>query len=368
MAAEAPRRRRASHRPDTAAAAPLTNHLRSIHSMFNTNTKTGRLALVAVVITMVTMSAGVAFAAAPTVDTETTDTTTTSELTDGDAQTYNDTTASYFNWSADSTNSKIVVEQGDTELFSATPEVETDASGTYYYNVSLADDGSDYSDLDVGANENATLNVTLINNTEADSPDTTNVSITFANGDEKAWVNADTAATEETDDGILSSVNVFSSGDDVPAAQSERETTITNNTDTVEVSASSSNLSDALGETTSEKSEGDLVWTATAMTGDSFVPVVYQSADDGPEWLDTDEDTYAVLSEDGSTLTVMNAGKLADEDGTTAFDMTVTGNEALGFSNAFSMLRSYDAGIGTSALAASSAADFNGAPTFGDEE
>ncbi|QZP37071.1 hypothetical protein [Halobaculum magnesiiphilum] len=338
--------------------------------MFNSNSKIGRLALVGAVLMMVTAAAGVAFAAAPTVDTETADTSQESDLTDGGTQTYNATTSSNLSWIADSNNSKVVVEQNSTTLFTATPDhYDHNASGNedYYYNVSLADDGSDYSGIDVGANENVTLNVTLINNTEANDPDETNLTFTFANGDEMAWINADTTKTESSVGGILSTLNVFSSGDSVPAAQSEESTTITNNTDTVEVSVASSNLSDALSESTTDKSEGALILSAPTMAGDSYLPVVYQSASDGPEWIDTDEDAYAVLSEDGSTLTVNNADALADDSGTTELDMTVTGNEALGFRNTFSMLRSYDAGYGAAASTAATAVDLNGEPEWDEE-
>jgi len=71
-----------------------------------------------------------------------TDTTYTTEIEDGGTQAYNATTATNFSWSADSANSKIVIEQDNETLYEATPDHEDEASGTYYYNATLADDGS----------------------------------------------------------------------------------------------------------------------------------------------------------------------------------------------------------------------------------
>jgi len=187
--------------------------------MFNITTRKSAIFLALVVL----LSAGIGgvMAAAPTVDTETTNTASTSDLTDGGTQTYNDTTSTTLNWSADSPNASVEIMQDGETLFEASPEpyeaVDTDSSGsndTWYYNVSLADDTSDYDGLEVGADENVTLNVTLTNDTSVDSPDTTNISYEFQNSEDTAFIASENPEGEDEEEGFFSSLNVFSSEDE----------------------------------------------------------------------------------------------------------------------------------------------------------
>jgi len=263
--------------------------------MFNINKTTKSLLLVLV---MVVAAAGGAMAAAPTVNTETTDTTYTTEIEDGGTQAHNDSTSTVFSWSADSENSKIIVEQDDEELFSATPDHEDEASGTYYYNQTFADDGSDYEGLEVGANETTTLNVTLINDTEAEDPDTTNVSWTYENDEETAFIASEDPETEADEGGIFSSLsgfNVFASDDEeeVGTVLSEDETNVTDNTSAVQLDTLDSNLTDAYAASTSDASDGDIIWNSYTHVSvedgdDQYVPVFYAEAGD-KSWLDEDE-------------------------------------------------------------------------------
>ncbi|NHX37807.1 MULTISPECIES: hypothetical protein [Halolamina] len=337
---------------------------------------------------MLVAAAGGALAAAPTVDTETTNTTTTTELNDAGTQAYNATTDSLIAWEADSPNSKVEITQGGETIYEATPEnysaVDSGTDGTldlWYYNVSLADDGSDYSGLEVGAGESVTLNVTFTNNTEAVSPDTTNISYTYSNTEDRALIASENPESEDTDAGFfggfsLSSLNVFSDSDsedeDVGTVLSTDSTTVTQNTTEVQLDTLNSNLTDAYAASTEDASAGDLVWSSyTQLTiGDDsqYVPVYYQTANEDHEWLDTTEDTYATISSDGQTMTIHNPDALLDDGQTSAtLDVTTVGDEMLGFMNARSMLTAdqYDASgttVWTTALGAG--VDYNGNPDF----
>ncbi len=343
--------------------------------MFNINKTTKSLLLVMVLLVS---TAGVAFAAAPTVDSETTDTSQTSDLTDGGTQTHNDTATSNLSWSADSANSSVEITQNGTTVYEASPDhyAENSTSGTYYYNVSLADDTSDYDGLEVGAGENATLNVTFTNDSNVDNPDTTNISFTYVNSEDIAFIASESPEGEDNDgEGFFSSLNVFSSDDeeDVGTQLSTDSTTINQNTSEVQLDTLSGNLTDAYAASTEDASEGDLIWSSymQVAAGDDdarFLPVFYESADnDEYDWINTSEDTYATVSADGETMTIYNPDGLLDDGQTSAtLDVTTVGDEMLGASNARAMLSSdqYDASttkVWTTSFAAS---DFNGNQDF----
>jgi len=337
--------------------------------MFNFNSKKSKSLVLAALLVLSVFGAGLAAGAAPSVNTETTDTTYTTEIEDGGTQEHNDSTSTIFSWSADSENSKIIVEQGDEELFSATPDHEDNANGTYYYNQTFADDGSDYEGLEVGADENVTLNVTLINNTEAEDPDKTNISWTYANDEETAFIASEDPETEEDEGGWFSSLNVFSSDDEeVGTVLSEDETNVTDNTSAVQLDTLDSNLTDAYAASTEDASDGDIIWNSYTHVSvedgdDQYVPVFYQEAGD-KDWLDEDEDAYAVLSEDGETMTIHNPDALLGEDEATGtLEVTTVGDEQLGQDNALSMMTD-DYGASTWDVwgASYSALDTNGNP------
>jgi len=342
--------------------------------MFN-RSKTKSLLLVAVMLVAMT---GGALAAAPTVDTETTDTSQTSELQDGDTQMHNATTNTNLSWSADSANASIEIAQDGDTIFERSPEPYNNASGTYYYSVSLADDGSDYEGLEVGARESATLNVTLTNDTAADDSDTTNLEFTYEHTEESAWIASESPETEGASNGLfggfsLSSINVFSSSDDsedepVGTVLSTDSTNITENTSEIQLDTLNSNLTDAFSASTDDSSEGDLIWTSYTQvsTDDSsqYVPVFYQSAGD-QEWLDTEEDAYATIADDGETMTVHNPNALlADDQISGTLDVTTVGDEALGMGNSAQMLSNYGAGWTKSNIGVFGALDTNGNPSF----
>jgi len=336
--------------------------------MFNT-TKTKSLLLVAIMLVAMT---GGALAAAPTVDTETANTSTTSDLTDGGTQTYNATTSSAIAWSADSNASSIEITQDGETVFEATPEhydaADTDSSGsndTWYYNVSLADDGSDYEGLEIGAGESTTLNATLTNNIEADSPDTTNVSWTFANGNEVAFADVDGSSVvgPTEDGGILSSV--FGSSDDEtdPAKADTSVGIVGNETETITVSVADTAMADAFGVAAESTESGDVIWASATSVGGDYVAVSNQEAPD-TDWFN-DSSTYATFDADSETLTIHNVDESVNEDAEEV-ELSATGNDGLGLMNTVSMLNNYDTGWGVYGTAAWNA-DWN-EPSWEDEE
>ncbi len=330
--------------------------------MFNINKTTKSLLLALVMVVAVT---GGAVAAAPTVNTETTDTTYTTDIEDGGTQEYNATTTTNFSWSADSANSKIVIEQDGEQLYSATPEHDDEASGTYYYNASIADDGSDYSGLDADAGESVDLNVTLINNTEVDSPDETNVSWTFANSNEIAFedVDGNSVVGPAEDGGILS--NVFGSSDDEtdPAKADTSVGIVGNETETVTVSIAGTPMAEAMDASAEATESGDVMWGSASSLSGQYLALANGEAPD-TDWFN-DSAAYVTYDADAQTLTYHNVDESVDEDAEEV-ELSATGNDGLGLMNTVSMLNNYDAGWGVYGTAAWNA-DWN-EPSWEDEE
>jgi hypothetical protein len=323
------------------------------------STQTTVAVLLVAVLAIAGASAG-ALAADPSIDTETSETSQESDITDGGTQTYNASTSSNLSWIADSDSSKVKIEQNNRTLYTATPANYSynSSSGDHHYNVSLADDGADYDGLEVGADADVTLNTTLTNNTSASSPNTTEISHTFANGDEAAFVVADDDETEIGDsDGVLNSLTSLGSDDEADPAQSEDETTIHGeNTSTIHIDSGDDEMTDALDDVTSADTDG-ITWDMQVAADGQNLIVITEDGD-VPEFVDEDEDAYAVLEDDGD-LRIENANDLSDEDGTEDVDVTVRANEATGLWASQSILRSYDAGLVTAATAADGP-DWNG--------
>lgn len=322
--------------------------------MFN-NTSTKRLLAVFAVFAVIVAGSIGAMAAAPSLDTKTTETTQETDITDGGAQTFNSSSGavSDLSWIADSNNSKVIIEQDNRTLYSATPDEyhHNSTSGNSYFNVSLADDGSDYSGLEVGAGGNVTLNVTFENDSTLDSPDTTTANFTFDNGNEKAWVYQD---SDEADDDDVTQFAEFGTGaslfsldtlsgdsDLVDPARVEQTTDVDDNTSEVEITFSDEDTSDAFSEAQTDMDSGDWLPKTSVMMDDRRIPVFVEELD--ADWVDEDDDVYATISSDGETMTIHNAGELVDA--TEEVDITATGNKNIGFGNTRDMLSNYDVGF-----------------------
>lgn len=275
-----------------------------------------------------------------------------SELGSGATQTYNDSTNSHLVYQSASMNSDVTVMQGNRTLAEYTPTYESVDNGTYTYNVSIPDDFSDYDGLDVGANETAELTYKIDGNTSNESSTVKTGTFTVHNGEERAFAaaGAGTVTTAESSGfsvPSLSDLNPFGNNSDtesteeVRPARASTTTNLTDNTSTIVFSGTETDLGDALAETTSDASEGSLVWSAPLATGDSdYMPVFYESASsDDHAWLDTDNDTYAVINADGSGYTVHNA----DQFGAGQVELTATGMDNLGMLTAAGMLQDHGA-------------------------
>ncbi|NHX37622.1 MULTISPECIES: hypothetical protein [Halolamina] len=315
--------------------------------MFNFTTTTKSVLLVAI---MLVAAAGGALAAAPTVDTETTNTSTTTELNDGGTQAYNQSTTSLIAWSADSEHSKIEISQDGDTLYAASPSnysaADTDSSGsldTWYFNVSVADDGADYSGLDANAGESVTLNVTLINNTEVSNPDTTNISYTFANGNVEAFEDVDeTSVQTPSDSGTFSVASLaFWSDNATDPAKTDATIGVTGNeTETVTLSVAGTPMAEAFSTAAENTESGDVIWSSATSLDDEYVVVANSEAPD-TDWFN-DSQPYATYDEDAQTLTYHNVDELTADDAQD-LEISATGNDGLGLTNTASMLTNYDA-------------------------
>lgn len=328
------------------------------------NIRTPTKSLLLVAIMLIAASTG-ALAAAPTVDTETTDTSQQSDLTDGATQTYNTTTASNLSWSADSENSKVVVEQDGETIYSATPDPYNTASGTSYFNVSLADDGSDYDGLDVDAGASVTLNVTFTNNTESSSPDTTNISYTFENGNLEAFQDiSDGAVQTPADGGLFSSLSFWSDNGSEKAKTDSTVGIEGNETETITMSVAGTPMADAMGLAAESTESGDVIWgSATSLEGQYLVVANSEAPD--TEWFD-DSAAYATYDDDTEMLTYHNVDEWVDADAQDV-ELSATGNDGLGLTNTASMLMNYEAGSASAYGTAAWNADWS-EPTWEDDE
>jgi hypothetical protein len=323
--------------------------------MFNLN-KTKSVLLVAIMLIAAT---GGALAAAPTVDTETTNTSTTSDLTNGDTQAYNATTNSTIAWSADSTDSKIIIEQGNDTLYSDTPESYSSSSGTYYYNTTVDDDGSDYSGLDADAGESVTLNVTFINDTTAANPDTTNISFTFANGQVEAFEDVGASSVETPSDGgtfSVASLAFWSDNDTDPAKTDSTVGIDGNQTETVTMSVAGTNMADALDVAAESTESGDVIWASAASLEGDYLVMTNSEAPD-TDWFN-DSAAYATFDADSEKLRYHNVDEWTDADAKDV-ELSATGNDGLGLSNTASMLQNYEMSGGDAYLTAIQHADWN---------
>lgn len=295
---------------------------------------------------------GGAMAAAPTVDTETTDTTTTSALTDGATVTdfnASDTNISTLQAAYDSTNPGIAIvdpETGDT-LKTITNESQPGyftqtgtGTGVTYYNTTFSE--SDFATVPMAAGENKSVTLRLINDTSvpADQWDTTNVTITLDNTDERAVVTAsasseaDGVAEIEEKDSILPD---FLTSEENLTTVEQDNLGINGSATTVYVVYEDDGVDDAFEDAAENKSRlgisalasdyesGDRIRDHIVRVDDTPYAVFSESvADDIPG-----DTTYAVYTTvDGEPAHELTLG---DEfDGESNVDVETTGNDVLG--------------------------------------
>jgi len=327
----------------------------------------------AVLLATMAISGGV-MAASPSLDTETTDTSTTTELDGTSTQTYNESTASDLNYSQDSNQTEVTIYQGSAtdgrELVtydntSDVLEFDSEASGTYYWSASFADDAADYTGIEADAGESVDVTAQLTN--LGDDPETyNNVTFTFQNDDNVSFANAndsETKVADTTGTEFRSAFSLNDSEDDAGTAEVEEESIGVNgdnqdeivlNIENADAQASATEVFDA-----NEDAESPSTLAIANVEGESVM--VFAEGQDTPEWFDEDENAYVTVSDDGQTATVQNAGELLDEDDTEA-DITLTANDKIGFNEAFGLARNYDASRTEAVGLAVDSINLNGSP------
>ncbi|NLV14368.1 hypothetical protein [Haloarcula argentinensis] len=311
-------------------------------------------------------------AVAPSVDTETTDTATTSELRAGNVQAYNETTNTRLSYSQDSNKTAVAVHQGNRELAeygsNSSSDVvvyQTAASGTYYFNATFADDGSTYTGLEADAGETVTLTAEMIN--KADDPVTNQtINYDFTAGQNVSFVhmnNSETMVADSTGAGIRASVFSIGGNDsDAGAAEVTQESIGVNgdNQDTVNVHIANAQAQDSAAAVYSATEGSEAFSTVGVATFNGETIPVFAEGQSTPSWFDEDM-TYATVSEDGTTVTVLNAGESLSADDTEA-DFSMEANDAIGFGNARTLASDYGAGTIDSLSVGIDALNLNGQP------
>jgi len=316
---------------------------------------------------------GGVMATAPSLDTETTNTAGTTKLDGTSTQTYNESTTSFLNTSQDSNQTTAEIRQGadgrllDTHDLNSSEHLnyESQASGTYYHTLELADDGSDYPGLEAGAGEDVTIEVRSINT--ADDPETmTNTTFTFSNGANVSYVNmnnSETMVADSTGAGIRASIFSIGGNDsDAGAAEVEQEDIGVNgdSQDRVVVNIANADAQDSAAAVydATEESEAFSTVGVASFAGET-IPV-FAAGQDTPDWMDEDM-TYATVSEDGTTVEVVNPGEALSEDDTEA-DFSMEANDAIGFNNARNLASDYGASTFDSLSIGLDAFNINGQP------
>jgi hypothetical protein len=262
-------------------------------------------------------------------------------------------------------------EQDGETIYSTTQnwstEVVSNAPDHYYLNLSADTWGED---LQYGPDQNITVNATIVfNESESDQSVHEIRHYVDPNGSDARLEFADDERTTLGQRGLFgASLNTLGIGGeetDTYAASLDDDITVVDNTSTVTMSVDNGSAVSAWSDVASAGDSGALsvIGVVSAETDDeTLIPVFVESAD--AEWLDTESDTYAVVSSSGESVTVENAGELVDGSETVTF--SAQGNEAVGSFRTISMLRSYGAGVTTYATAAGSATNFDGNPLTGD--
>ena len=318
-------------------------------------------------------------ATAPTLDTETTDTALTTELDGTSTQTHNTTTTSFLNTSQDSNQTTAEIRQGADGRLLATYGLnssdnlnyETVASGTYYHTLELADDGSDYPGLEADAGEDVEIEVRSINT--ADDPDTmTNTTFTFSNDANVSFINYNASETQTADRSFVAQASTGFGilGDNSSAGPAKVQQDIGvngENQEEINVHVANADAQDSVAEVYNDSDDADGVsYMALAKVDGEIVPVMAEGAS-APDWVDSSDDAYMTVSEDGQSATVHNAGAVIDE-GDSEATVSLQANEAMGFSPASTMFENYDRSSPTINALVDAGVDINGEPNFEDVE
>ena len=333
----------------------------------------GPLAVVLALLAVAGLAAG-----AITMDSETTDTTTTSDWTDGTTATdvHNSSKAAYLEFdSANATaDSQAVVAvavndsthpQNGTTIYEATYEVNaTNATGNQYALASNVTYAEAFRYLEHDANETVTLDVTITVNESESSEETGTFQISADTAEDNARATVNDGEPEVNSEGQVGGLSLpgFLGGGDDPAdaAAADQKVNVTTNTTTITVAAQNASQREAVNASVGDTT-GELSTTVFVTVDGTAIPVFSEGTTASDvSWLD-DNETYAVASTDGATVTVYNADQLGLST-SEAVSVGIEANDAVGFGTTRSMLTDRGAGTLTAVRAASGAADLNGDP------
>lgn len=311
--------------------------------------------LIAVVLATLMVFSGFAMAAAPSTDTESTDTSYTSPVTDGDTITYNETESINHSFTADSKNASVTYYQNDSgERFEMTSwdndssrvVLDTTASGTSYYNLTIHRDARDFHGLEAAPGEQVSIEIERANDSTLDDPDTSNITVTFDNDDNITWARYNDSKTEISEPGFGARVlsrAPFVGDNTTDPAKLERDLSVNGDSqEEVNIYTGNTSAQSALQRTYDESVDvGGVTFMGVAKVGDSYVPIL-ASGESAPSWLDTSSQTYLEVKEGGEQATVHNAGNALSSDDTTA-EVTVVGSEQANFGQIRAMMSDYGA-------------------------
>lgn len=337
----------------------------------------------AVALALFVVIGGAVTVTALTTDTETTDTSSVSDLqsstvvteptndsvtnnieVEGDSNTNTSTlsnpgTAFKLEFVVNDTDS----EQDDEVLYT------TDANWTQtsisaapdYYNLSVTQNKWG-DELEYGGGENVTVDARItFNETETDES-VHNITYTVDPSDTDARVqfqSNQTNAENKTLFGVDTS-SVPLSGETESYGYVNDSVAVTPDTSTVTLAIDNQSTRDAFASATSAGSDGSLSTVTIVQMNGQDVPVFVGSQD--ASWVSNDQ-AYAVLSSDGSEITVYNANETFS-DSTASIDVSATGNDAVGLLRTRAMLSNYGAGPIKTVGTAGNAADLNGDPSI----
>lgn len=289
------------------------------------------LALAALLV--VSSAYGVA-AVSPTVDSETTNSSSTSDLVGGETLTDLDNSSMEQHVEAvfdsenpaieirSSTDSDVVYHRYDGGDLTQT---YADANNsTYNYEVNLTH-SSAFGDVPIDANENKTVDVVFINNTEAETPDETVISVTLANDGDRTVARLDDATIASRNAETFTSY--FGGFESLDFLGEEADASFEDSIEVPDDNSSHTYTVHMVNEDAIDAFDHDVdgldaaAWivgnsvTLTDEDGEMHAVKVY--SDEAPE--DIEDDIYAVYDDSANTLDVV-----FDEDTSGTYDVDVS--------------------------------------------
>lgn len=218
----------------------------------------------------------------------------------------------------------------------------------YYQNITTSDFGSN---LAWGATENFTVDARVTFNESESDEVVHNITFTVDPAGDDARVQIGDDDAEVSNKSVLFGLTTVPSW--VPGAEettgaadvTSEDVSVNSNTSEVTVDLTDTEAVDSFAEVTDGVDAATFSGMAWVTVSDQTVPVFVESvsSDDAPSWLEVDDEAYATVNSAGDEITLHNANATFDED-TTSVDLSATGNQDLGWSGTYSLVRDYGGG------------------------